>query len=409
MFHFPPTGELGGNAAADRSLFETAGSATTAVTQDTQPAAVAFTVAAGSLGILFFHGLYRISIKKDIALLNGCVTEFLVVVGFNALVMGLTQMGYLEYIFYAMAGIIVLMLLRDMFRAYIVTRNENDGQRGIGKLRSALASSFPTLLFSETFRDKYIDIMSSDVTTLKTETRYGDFVCSNLQNILLLFVGQLILLAMFVAGLILRGSPPFEESRAYTFYWVGIVIEACYMAGTSHMRTAYDNYAFFVNALRAARQNKTCVYSTDPKHRYALHYDDINLWARFFFSMVINNSGLMVILLTLPMQLSWADEPTEFVVDAVAALFIVELDDLTTPVIYKVINSDDKNINASIGKTEDDIIVPDDSDLTNRGTDVEDQEIVVEAVTIDGSRRPSDGLVSMYPSKVNEDKDYWNV
>lgn len=306
---------------------------------DILPAAVPFAVAGVALGILVIQGFTRTCLKREVAnkLINGSVTEFLIVVGMNALVMGITQIGSISILSYVLVGIVVAMYIRDIINAHAYS------QELVSLEDSHLQKAFPRFLFTDSFRDKYIQEMCRKVDSLTADNVYGDFCGNKYRRVLLLAIGQLALLAMFVSGLVLRGSPPFNDKRAYTFYWVGILVEACYVAGRSQFETAFTNYAFFVNTLRAAQSNnKVCVMAGQggmKPEQYPLLYNDYKLWVRFLLSMAVNNTGFLLIMLVLPMQLSWSDEPTEFVLNAVAAFFIVELDDLSNPVEYKVVDA----------------------------------------------------------------------
>lgn len=349
---------------------------------DTLPPAVAFIVAAVALGSLVVQGLIRTFTKTQVCktLLNESVTEFMIVVGLNALVMGFTQIGGIRYVFYVVIGIVAIMYIRDIVnaRAYSSQESVTDLQE------SRVQAAFPRFLFTDSFRDKYIQKMSGEVKCLTAENVYQDFCGTTYRRAVFLAIGQLTLLAMFIAGLVLRGAPPFEERPAYTFYWVGILVEACYIAGKCQLQAPFINYAFFVNALRAARQGKVCVVAggdgeMKPKEQYALVYNDYTLWVRFMLSMVTNNTGFLLIMLALPMQLSWSDEPTDFVLNAVAAFIVVDLDDLTTPVEYVVMDANKTMANSAGTKT-------------NTSMNVEPDVIVAPAVQ---NRRSSPGLSSV--------------
>lgn len=304
---------------------------------DILPPAVPFAVAGASLGILVIQGFTRTCLKREVAnkLINGSVTEFLIVIGLNALVMGITQSGGIWILSYALLGIAGTMYIRDIVSAHAYSQELDILED------NHLQKAFPRFLFTDSFRDNYIQEMSRKVDSLTADNVYGDFCGNKYRRVLLLAIGQLALLAMFIAGLVLRGSPPFSHKRAYTFYWIGILVEACYVAGKSQFETAFTNYAFFVNTLRAARSNnKVCVIAGEGgMEQYPLLYNDYKLWGRFLLAMAVNNTGFLLIMLVLPMQLSWSSEPTEFVLNAVAAFFIIELDDLSNPVEYKVVDA----------------------------------------------------------------------
>jgi hypothetical protein len=147
-----------------------------------------FLVAAAAWGILVCQGIARSfsPSNKDLQILNGPITEFLLVLGLNGLIMSLSIYGYFVQVKYAVLGIAVLVLFRDIVSAYVITHRDPETSK------RALERTFPPFVFSQTFRERYIQAMSDEATTFKACSIYADLVGSDFRRILLLAMAQLV-------------------------------------------------------------------------------------------------------------------------------------------------------------------------------------------------------------------------
>jgi len=62
------------------------------------------------------------------------------------------------------------------------------------------------------------------------------------------------------------------------------------------------------------------------------------LWARFTLSVLVNEIGLIAVFALLPIQLASSRDPFDFVLNSVAAYFIVELDDTNGDAVFEFEN-----------------------------------------------------------------------
>jgi hypothetical protein len=173
----------------------------------------------------------------------------------------------------------------------------------------------------------------------------------------LLGMGQLILLGMYTWSILDDGKPDLSDRRLYIFYCLGISIQVSYLSGQDVLyKSFYSHLTFWGNVFCAARQGRTYTWEP-PKYllynrpRMALSgsvrrsntdatirlHDTFTLRMRFFVSTAVNVGGLSIITLLLPLQLANSGDPQSFVLSAVGAYYILEMDDYNEHVTYSLV------------------------------------------------------------------------
>lgn len=175
---------------------------------------------------------------------------------------------------------------------------------------------------------------SNLVATEKLEDFRSDFFRS-----ILLGFAQLMLLVMYMWGLYERGSPDFSNWRVYLFYWFGVFVQGAYTVGKELPRKINASVAFWVTTFadldcREHNIQYTCCDDEEEKP-IVLRDRKFALQIRVVVSTLVNILGLLWILVLLPVQLASSVTPTDFVLNAIAVFFIIEVDDLATPKKYK--------------------------------------------------------------------------
>jgi hypothetical protein len=200
----------------------------------------------------------------------------------------------------------------------------------------------------------------------------------NFKRALVLGGAQLLLIAHYVGGSVVRGEPCFGIRSVYEFYWTGAVLKACYIAGTYVLAAPWYSLAFWWQVLwwawradekspwtlvladEAIRAGTTTTHTrtagSPPSSPYTWTYDvhakDPRLVVRFVMSLLVNQTGLIYIMSGLPLQLAWSESREDFVLNAIAVFFIFQLDDLAVPVEYSVVPKDEGSVPAAPARDE---------------------------------------------------------
>jgi hypothetical protein len=134
--------------------------------------------------------------------------------------------------------------------------------------------------------------------------------------------GQLILISCYVFAAYEAGRPCFEDERIYAFYILGILSQIGYTLTKAYFARFYRTYHYW----RVVLERPTpLLYSY--KSSATQRIGRLELWIRFLLSVLVNEIGLIAVFVLLPIQLASSRDPFDFVLNSVAAYFIVELDD----------------------------------------------------------------------------------
>ena len=147
---------------------------------------------------------------------------------------------------------------------------------------------------------------------------YQDFK-TPFPRMFLTFVAQCSLLYIYIWTVNDDAKPDFTTYTPYFYYGLGALVQVVYNKSKGRERYEYDLY-WLQCGLRFKDLFDGSVFS---EKILAFH-----LYLRVFFSFSIDLPARDLIILLLPLNLAQSDSPMDFVLNAVAAYFITELDDL---------------------------------------------------------------------------------
>lgn len=155
---------------------------------------------------------------------------------------------------------------------------------------------------------------------------YQDFSAS-VPRLYVTFLSQFCLLSVYLYQVDHGEEPNFSNIDCYFYYVLGALVQVGYNKAKSDEREGYLHYWL------------TCFVKIENRG----FVPKLRILGRWFCSFLINNLGCDVIIILLPMHLTQSGSPMDFVLNAVAAYFITEIDDLNdTRVITSWQNEFDK-------------------------------------------------------------------
>ncbi len=174
-----------------------------------------------------------------------------------------------------------------------------------------------------------------------------------LARVVLVGTSQVMLLGMYVWGLWDRGKPDFSEPRLYAYYYAGMFLLVAYIAGklsgdkeSNVKRFAHEwRQSIALGGTPAQRElaNRPSGLFSSPTF-WAFYFLGVDLfeddfsWAsegeitmatlvlRYVLDTLVNTAGLFYIMIGLPIQVAHNIGPIDFVLTAVAAFYILEMD-----------------------------------------------------------------------------------
>jgi hypothetical protein len=174
-----------------------------------------------------------------------------------------------------------------------------------------------------------------------------------LARVVLVGTSQIMLLGMYVWGLWDRGKPDFSEPRLYAYYYAGMFLLVAYIAGklsgdkeSNLKRFAHEwRQSIALGGTPAQRElaNRPSGLFSSPTF-WAFYFLGVDLfeddfsWAsegeitmatlvlRYVLDTLVNTAGLFYIMIGLPIQVAHNIGPIDFVLTAVAAFYILEMD-----------------------------------------------------------------------------------
>ena len=153
---------------------------------------------------------------------------------------------------------------------------------------------------------------------------------------------QVILIILYVWGLWLAKRPNFSDRRVYAFYILGMILGNLYLAGKEALiYSQLRSFNFWCRTFRAVRSSKHLITTMDGN---VVEINWISLCFRWFLCTVVNSSGLAVVIAGLPLQLAQNRDPIDFVLNVVAAFYIIEIDNID-PIELKVVNQEEPRQN----------------------------------------------------------------
>ena len=226
--------------------------------------------------------------------------------------------------------------------------------------------------------DVRMAFLESNLRKFEVHTLFAD-PDEPLARVVLVGTSQIMLLGMYVWGLWDRGPPDFSDPRLYAYYYAGMFMLVAYIAG----KLSADKEAhlkWFAHQWRQRQQRQaerknslggdsnTAKLRAEPVNRptglfssptfWAFYFLGVNLyeedfsWAsegeitiatlvlRYVLDAVVNTAGLFYIMVGLPIQVSHNSAPVDFVLTAVAAFYILEMDNAADVHVVEIPNFD---------------------------------------------------------------------
>lgn len=190
-----------------------------------------------------------------------------------------------------------------------------------------------------------------------------------LARVVLVGTSQIMLLGMYVWGLWDRGPPDLSDPRLYAYYYAGMFMLVAYIAG----KLSADKEAhlkWFAHQWRRSIQLGQHAAKREPVNRpsglfssplfWAFYflgvdlYEDDFSWAsegeitmatlvlRYVLDTLVNTAGLFYIMVGLPIQVAHYPGPVDFVLTALAAFYILEMDNSTDVHTVEIPNFDNE-------------------------------------------------------------------
>ena len=170
---------------------------------------------------------------------------------------------------------------------------------------------------------------------------YGDMVGSSVAKVFLTFSCQFILLSMYFVDLMSNGRPDFSYVSTYAFYFLGAFIQYIFIAkdtGIGIVNDFFREMEFWEKTLECVQHDKYLYcdlaneeYKENQGHdlvfKKRIHF--IFILSRMTLSLLVNQVGKFLINTLLPIHLAHSESSMDFVLNAVAAYFIIEVDNLT--------------------------------------------------------------------------------
>ena len=169
----------------------------------------------------------------------------------------------------------------------------------------------------------FYTLCSKDILEDKEQSQvvniYQDFGAS-IPRLYVTFFSQFCLLSVYLYQVDHGEEPNFSTPECYFYYILGALVQVGYNKAKSDEREGYLHY--WLNAILHVQAEDRSIFIK------------IRVLGRWFCSFLINNLGCDLIIILLPMHLTQSGSPMDFVLNAVAAYFITEIDDLgdSTPV-----------------------------------------------------------------------------
>ena len=162
-------------------------------------------------------------------------------------------------------------------------------------------------------------------------------------------ISQIILLCMYVWGLWLAWRPDFSDPQIYAFYLLGILLGFAYLAGKDVLLfSKVRSFNFWFRTIHAVRSSK---HSITAKDGNVVEINWNSLWIRWFLCTVVNSPGQAVVVAGLPLQAAQRKDPIDFVLNVVAAFYIIEIDKLD-PIEYKIVQTEQEDNDTTSGYQE---------------------------------------------------------
>lgn len=292
---------------------------------DLVPSWLQFNIAAVLLVIsTILHFLYKNHETKD----RTSFVEFLLIVFLNMVILGGVQQNFhaTSLAIILPASIYFLGFLMEM--TILLGPSLGTIADTIIKKRPEPIDSLSNYKKSPLFED-IVDALTEDLNIDRNEffatEKLEDLSTEFFRNILI-GGAQVSLLAAYMAGVYLQGCPDFGNPVTYLYYYLGVFVQTAYVVGKGLVQLSSGSILFWCKVSLATNDGE--ILHDEKGQQIVLKDIRASLIVRMFVSAAVNALGLFWTILLLPLQLASSESFTEFVLNAIAVFFIVELDDL---------------------------------------------------------------------------------
>ena len=292
---------------------------------DLIPSWVPFNIAGVLLGIsIILHILYKNHETKD----RKSFVEFLLIVFLNMLILGGVQQNFettslaiiVPSSIYFLGFLMEMMILLGPSLGTIMDTIIKKRPAPIDNL-----SNYKKSPLFEDLTDAFTEDLNIDRNEFVATEKLEDLSSEFFRNILI-GGAQVSLLAAYMAGVYIRGSPDFGNPLTYLYYYIGVFVQTSYVVAKGMINRSMGSILFWCKVSLATNDGEVL---QDEKGKQIILKDmRASLIIRMFVSATVNGWGLFWTILLLPLQLASSESFTDFVLNAIAVFFIVELDDL---------------------------------------------------------------------------------
>jgi hypothetical protein len=203
--------------------------------------------------------------------------------------------------------------------------------------------SFDREDFSESLATRLVgDVDRLMTDDLRATNVFQDLTGPTATRAVVTGISQIILLYMYVWGLWVAGKPDYSDPQIYAFYILGIFIGNFYLAGQEDLLySQIRNFNFWCRTIHAVRSSK---HSITTKDNNVVEINWNSLRIRWFLCTLVNTSGFFVVLHGLPLQVAQGRDPIDFVLNVVAAFYIIEIDNID-PIELRIVQRTEQEDN----------------------------------------------------------------
>jgi len=299
---------------------------------DLMPSWIPFNIAGVLLVVsAILHFMFKNHETKD----RKAFIEFLMIVFLNMLILGGVQQNFIvTCIVIAMpASIYFLFFLIEMIT--LLGPSLGTIMDKVIKKRHTTIENLSDYKKSPLFED-LADFFSAyfgiDPNEFIATEKLEDLGIEFFRNILI-GGSQVSLLAAYMAGVYLQGRPDFGDPTTYLYYNLGVLVQTSYVVGKGLINRSLISILFWCKVSLATNDGE--VLQDEKGRQIVLKNKRVTLICRMFVSAMVNGWGLFWTITLLPLQLASSESFTDFVLNAIAVFFIVELDDLDPEKVFR--------------------------------------------------------------------------
>jgi hypothetical protein len=161
-----------------------------------------------------------------------------------------------------------------------------------------------------------------------------------LARVAIICIVQAMLVFFYIHGLLTSEPPDFAAWTTFLYFWGGCLISVviCYngdgiFKGTLAPLDFWATLAHSTDDLGDGRENRRLVCCESGK---AFSPTKCEYSVRWYLFTLVNVGCQALLIGTLPLLLAQSEVPMDFVLNAAATIFVIELDDLADPKTFEI-------------------------------------------------------------------------